>query len=246
MNRRDEVPTEDQLLCRYCGYIVSGLPTTGRCPECGQLIADSLADKRRPPLWEQPPAPGQRLFLSTTLQLIFAPARFYSNFTPRGDLARSAKFAAMHHWIAAGLFGLALAIQLRWMLWLSSLALSKREVLAMSAGMIVPLILAAFLSLRLSTYWAVRLTCWEAAYRGFRLPLPVVRRAMHYHAAHYLPVALVAFATVAGFHTLVAAEVISELQGPRYLYILCAEILLAAAYLFRVYWVAMRSLMFAN
>jgi hypothetical protein len=42
MNRRDEVPTEDQLLCRYCGCIVSGLPTSGRYQESGELIADCL------------------------------------------------------------------------------------------------------------------------------------------------------------------------------------------------------------
>ena len=37
---------------------------------------------------------------------------------------------------------------------------------------------------------AVRLTAWEANYRGIRLPIHVVRRGMYYHARHYLPVGI--------------------------------------------------------
>jgi len=42
----------------------------------------------------------------------------------------------------------------------------------------------------------------------------------------------------------------SELLGPQtalaYLYILSAEVILAAGYLFKTYWIAMKNMMFAN
>ena len=96
------------------------------------------------------------------------------------------------------------------------------------------------------TRLAAALTTWEAGYRGLRLPLPVVLRGMHYHAAHYLPVGLAAAATVLGYQFLLAMDWISGDTGERYLYLLCGEIVIAAGYLFSTYWTAMRNLMYAN
>src|SRR5688500_19760425 len=39
----------------------------------------------------------------------------------------------------------------------------------------------AWAFLTLTTRLAARLSAWESAYRGLRLPLPVVTRALHYH-----------------------------------------------------------------
>jgi hypothetical protein len=69
---------------------------------------------------------------------------------------------------------------------------------------------------------------------------------MHYHAAHYLPVALVAFATVAGYRLALLRGWASAESGVTYLYVLSAEVVLAAIYLFKTYWTAMRNLMYAN
>ncbi len=34
--------------CERCGYSLTGLPIDGRCPECGEPVAESLPDHRRP------------------------------------------------------------------------------------------------------------------------------------------------------------------------------------------------------
>jgi hypothetical protein len=90
------------------------------------------------------------------------------------------------------------------------------------------------------------LTAWEAAYRGLRLPRTVVQRVLHYHSAHYLPVALLTFATIFGFRVLIVRQPQLEQYGVRYLYVLCAEVILAAGYLFVTYWKGIRNLMYAN
>ena len=71
------------------------------------------------------------------------------------------------------------------------------------AGFIVPFSVSAYLLLDVTTSLASRLTAWEAAYRGLRLPRPVVERALQYHSAHYLPVALFTFITIAGYQYLI-------------------------------------------
>jgi hypothetical protein len=109
------------------------------------------------------------------------------------------------------------------------------------------LIAASYVSLTGITYLAARLTTWEATFRGLRLPLAVVLRAMDYHAAHYLPVAMVAAATVLGYAAwLWKRPNIAGLYGIMYLYVLCGEVVVCALYLFRTYWAAMRNLMYAN
>jgi hypothetical protein len=60
-------------------------------------------------------------------------------------------------------------------------------------------------------------------------------------------VALVTAGTVVGYSVLLAAApATASLYGTVYLYVLCAEAVLAAVYLFKTYWIAMRNLMYAN
>jgi len=41
-------------LCDQCGYRITGLPSAGRCPECGLLLQDSLpGGRRQPTAWER-------------------------------------------------------------------------------------------------------------------------------------------------------------------------------------------------
>ena len=103
-----------------------------------------------------------------------------------------------------------------------------------------------YLALWGTTWVAVRLTAWEAAYRGYRLPLPVVLRAMYYHAAHYLPVAVVVFVTVVGFAYLWSHKLVETKSAQTYLYVLSGEVIVAAAYLFNTYWAGMRNMLYAN
>ncbi len=247
MNRSAEIPSPDALLCEACGYNLTGLARDGLCPECGRGIAESLPWLRQAPAWETAERPGLGLWLRTSGEVMIGPGRFFRRLPPHGDRRRSAAFARGHEWVTGVLFGGCLSLQLRWMFILPSQYVMSAEAASLLGALaFVPLTMASMIILRLAARLATRATQWEAAYRGLRLPLPVIQRAMHYHSAHYAPVALAAWITVAGYHGLVGLDVLSDLHGPRFLYILSAEVLLGAAYLFNTYWIAMRRLMWAN
>ena len=110
----------------------------------------------------------------------------------------------------------------------------------------VALFIGTWLTLWLTTVAAARLTAWEANYRGIRLPIHVVRRAMYYHAAHYPPVALLTLAIVAGYAAALRFDYAGANTITIYLYVLCGAIIAAAAYLFHTYWIGMRNMMYAN
>jgi hypothetical protein len=46
------------LPCRACGYNLRGLPTSGRCPECGTDVSDSISAERLWTLRKSPPDPA--------------------------------------------------------------------------------------------------------------------------------------------------------------------------------------------
>ena len=96
------------------------------------------------------------------------------------------------------------------------------------------------------TSLAARLSSWEAAYRGLRLPLNVVRRGMNFHTIHYLPPGLLATTTVLGYQWTLHKGYFGADSATVYLYLLCGEIILSAGYLFWTYWIAMRNMMYAN
>ncbi|HEY1340912.1 MAG TPA: hypothetical protein VGF59_25545, partial [Bryobacteraceae bacterium] len=153
------------------------------------------------------------------------------------------RFAEAHWAISAVLLAGALSIHVRW---------TERFLLAprFPGGPWVLFALAAPTTYALiwgTTRLAARLTAWEAAYRGIRLPLPAVLRGLYYHAAHYLPVGLVAFLSVAGNWLLVQWKpLVFQGEATRYLFIVSAEVLLAAGYLFKTYWTGMKNTMYAN
>ena len=110
----------------------------------------------------------------------------------------------------------------------------------------IPLALVTFAFFLLTTHVAARLTTWEATYRGYRLPVDVVLRGLDYHAAHYLPVAVIALATVFGYRVALGHSQLLVTWGTTYLYTLCVEVVVAALYLFWTYWIAMRNTMYAS
>ena len=79
-----------------------------------------------------------------------------------------------------------------------------------------------------------------------RLPRPIVRRAMRFHAASYLPVGVLAVVIVWGFRAAMLNRLIPPDRAVWYLYTLCAAVILSAGYLFRMYWIAMKGMMYAN
>jgi hypothetical protein len=144
--------------------------------------------------------------------------------------------------VASLLLGAAATARSVWYIWIVKTSLRKAETiyfwLALSAG--------AVLFFWITTRLAARLTAWEAAYRGLRLPAAVVQRTMYYHAAHSLPVAVLALLVTVGFRPLVTRGAFGGHAVEYYLYALSGAVVLSAAYLFQTYWIAMRAVMYAN
>jgi hypothetical protein len=244
-------PEESDILCESCGYMLNGLPASGNCPECGSAIDLSVSERfRQPPLWEiiGDSTPLWLRFLETTRQIIFQPTRFYRGCTSRGQVVPAYRFAQIHWIVAAFLLGMAAWFHARteWLTHLTS---------QLAPGWLWPVSFVAlpvvvFLCLMGTIRLAARLTAWEAGYRGFRLPHGVVLRALYYHSAHLLPVALTAIVTCGGYNWLANYWIETSLgrfmSEPAYLYTLSAEVVIAAVYLFYTYWIGMRNWMFAN
>jgi hypothetical protein len=257
------LPEEGTMLCEACGYILTGLPDDSRCPECGQPISDSSPTLRHLPDWEidNTAQTKTQRFWRTTAAVILHPTRFYRTLATRGHRNKSREFARMHWILVTLLFGWTGSLHLLWMFgitsWAGTPAWARRFYDLSNAGPVgsgLLLAIVGFLPCCALTYavligatrLAARLTAWEARFRNLRLPHDVVLRGLDYHSPHYLPVAIVAFLTVAGYQLLLVTRILDDLSGPRYLYILCTEVVFAAAYLFKTYWTGMRNMMFAN
>jgi hypothetical protein len=242
MGRVATVPAETDLLCETCGYVLNGLPPDTRCPECGNPTADSDPNLRRPTDWERAAGDGDdrpgkiAAFLVTSSRVLFEPTRFYRTLVTRQGAPAARSFARVHWAAASVLIGVAGAGHFFWFV-------LDRPI------RVLPLLLlaaATYAFIAATTWLAARLTNWEATYRGLRLTTPVVRRGLYYHAVHYLPVALIAAATVVGYHVLLHRQALDLRSLPTYLYVLSGEVVLAAVYLFRTYWIGMRNMMYAN
>jgi len=229
------VPAESDLLCERCGYTLNGLPAASNCPECGTPIDESIKSDRLPPAWETRQRNRLASFFETSADVIVRPTHFYRTTTTRGDVERANRFADVHWTLASLLFASTGTIHAR-------LLIMGAPTLAIS----VALFIGTWLTLALTTWAAARLTAWEANYRGIRLPIAVVRRGMYYHAAHYLPVGVLALMIVGGYAIALRYGLVGPQTITTYLYTLCAVVIIAAAYLFHTYWIGMRNMMYAN
>lgn len=242
-------PSETDLLCESCGYTLNGLSDAGNCPECGSAILHSTGDAVRSlPLWETDSGTAWSRFLITTSSVIFHPTRFYKSITTRATTGHSRWFAFVHRLISAHLFALTAYVHARWfvvdVLGITGVKRGTAPLWLMVCGFAaIPFI---YFALDWTTRLAARLTAWEASYRGYRIPHAVALRGLHYHAAHYMPVAIIALATVIGYQVLLRAEVLTNAQSTRYLYVLSGEVIAGAGYLFHTYWIGMRNMMYAN
>ncbi|MGD0541483.1 MAG: hypothetical protein ABSB33_08190 [Tepidisphaeraceae bacterium] len=240
-------PEETDILCENCGYMLNGLGASGRCPECGADIDLSVADRfRQPPLWEVigDPRPKWLRFFLTTGQIIFRPSRFYRTSTSRGQIQPAQRFAQIHRLISSLLLGLAAWAHWDWFQRVENRFMPPAALPSWMMLLILPV--GTYFAIVLTIRLAARLTAWEAAYRGYRLPHGVVLRALYYHSAHFLPVALLALVTCGGYNLLQRTGRLQMTSASAYLYFLCGEVVIAAGYLFNTYWIGMRNLMYAN
>lgn len=237
------IPASSDLLCEHCGYTLNGLPADARCPECGNPVTDSVADGRVVSTWESREG-GAKVggFFRTTYDVIVRPTWFFRHLTARRDDPRGAVvFALVHSTVASLLAGVTGAAHFQI---ISDVSRSTQPEPWLK---IFPFAVLSLILLWLTTWFAARLTAWESAYRGYRLPIETVKRCLMFHAAHYLPVTLVTAAFAVGYLTAVYA---GRLDYPTtvttYLYGLSALVIVTAIYLFWTYWIAMRNVMFAN
>jgi hypothetical protein len=240
---KPDIPAASELLCETCGYRLTGLPTDGRCPECGAPVADSLPSHRAPSAWEHAARWAcVGAFVLTTANILLRPGKFFRHLSIHGRRKAAGMFREIHHLIVALLLGWTLRIHENF----TQGGMANPQLLS---AIFVAGAVGSYIAMGLVGFIAALLTHWEASYRGLRLPLAVVRRALAYHAANYLPVALLGAITTTLFWIFrePAADRVGVYQLQiLYLYTISGEVILAAGFLFWRYWIAMRNMMFAN
>ena len=94
--REGEVEPELPAVCEGCGYDLTHVPDSGRCPECGLHTDLSLGGgKRQRSPWENHPALGS--WLRSSWAVLWRPRRFYEHVRLRGPWADAAGFAALNY-----------------------------------------------------------------------------------------------------------------------------------------------------
>lgn len=97
------------LHCESCGYELTSLSVTGRCPECGRPVADSLPARRRLPAFAaRRHLPDRLLAFFPTLLASLRARRFGGRLTVHTGRRAAREFAVLADLLIGALAGLAL------------------------------------------------------------------------------------------------------------------------------------------
>lgn len=251
MSQAVSIPAASAVLCESCGYTLTGVDPTRACPECGNPISQSRAELRHAPAWENRAHPGDSrrsvigAWADTSANALFRPKRFFRHLSVPGDPAKSRRFRLTQHAIVAVVLGVATALHGgRFGFFGGLIELPTDPAFPLVALGLAVVVMAL---LTVGTWLTVRLTVFEAGYRGLRLPRDVVGRALDYHAVHLLPPAALGLLLAAAYAWTDARDpMLAATYVVYYLYALAGGVVVGACYLFKTYWTAMRSLMYAN
>ena len=96
--RRDVRPVVRTPMCESCGYDLRGAEPDGRCPECGELVADSLGPGARPgAIWERRRDAGRlRAWWRTLFDAIRRPTWFGRQLRRTATPSDHRRFAVLH------------------------------------------------------------------------------------------------------------------------------------------------------
>jgi hypothetical protein len=206
-----------------------------------------VADGREPPVWERERL-GLGSFLATTWGVLWSPRGFFRRLQTRQSNGRSRVFALLHNWISAYVLSVSAAVHLlivgQYPFITRAVDLSGLILFALLGG--TAMTPAAFALIAGTKRFASALTVFEAKLHGLRMPGVAVGRALDYHAAAMLPVAVVTLLLTGIYATLRVLHVVDAQRDMMYLYVLCGWVVLSAGYLFQSYWRAMKGVMWAN
>lgn len=178
--------------CTGCGYRLTGLPTAGRCPECGLDLAASLPEGRWLPAWAT--ARGLegrfRAFFGTTWQILRQP-HFFRTLAVHDGRNQAVGFAVWTCWLVAVWHLLVCAVPLDWA-WLRYVGLPDYwpTAILLFAGLLLVVLLVTMLAGGL----AALVTCRF----GWRDPRSTTVVA-GYAAALFLPLGLLLPVCIVGF-----------------------------------------------
>ncbi len=92
----------------------------------------------------------------------------------------------------------------------------------------------------------IYLTATEGRYWGLRMPRGIVRRAIHYWTPHATAASIVLSCVPLTYLIMLAISPQAGMYMAEYLYVLSTAVVLAAIYLFKTYWIAMKAIMYGN